>query len=236
MAEVRKPTAGQHIIKKRNVRLALNALAATGLDLTALSASTGNAGDTASISVENVVSGHSKEVLALLWAVAKASLDKLLPLAQLRTEVSIVERKLALKGIQTGALESLILPGNSTPVTLLLLRWVRAVCGLYGVTIRSCRSSFTDGSALCLLVHHYVPSLVSWTAISTPAPLPREAAEELLGAGALQGVQSLSWCDHQGMQNSIVDSELEEHRCDPGRPGCHNRARMPSQFVVVILS
>jgi hypothetical protein len=64
-------------------------------------------------------------------------------------------------------------------------------------------------------VHHYVPSLVSWTAIMTPPPLSREAAEDIPGIGTLHAMQSFSWCDHQGMLNSVDDSELGQYRCVP---------------------
>jgi hypothetical protein len=212
MSEARKPSAGQRIIKVRNVRLALQALKHIGIDLAHLSANRGEEHERTSVTVDNVISGHSREVLALLWAIAKESFDRTLPMAQFRTEVNLLERKLTLKGIKVDTCIDFIQPGNASPVTRLLVRWVRAVCGLYGVTIRSCSTSFTDGSALCLLVHHYIPSLISWTSIAIPPPMSREVAEDILGADSLQSMESLSWSDHVGMQNSAVQSELEQHR------------------------
>ncbi|CAN0292102.1 unnamed protein product, partial [Scytosiphon promiscuus] len=38
-----------------------------------------------------------------------------------------------------------------------LLAWCQAVCHGYGVPVRNFTTSFADGRALCLLVHHYYP-------------------------------------------------------------------------------
>jgi abnormal spindle-like microcephaly-associated protein len=43
----------------------------------------------------------------------------------------------------------------------LLLSWCEAVCGLYGLPISDFASSFADGKALCLLIHHYHPFMLS---------------------------------------------------------------------------
>jgi abnormal spindle-like microcephaly-associated protein len=182
MAEVRKPTAAQRVIKVRNVRLALSAIERAGVDLDHLSANRGEEHENIAVKVDDIISGHCREVLALLWAVALISFARTLPLAQLQTEVKLLERKLTNKGLSACASGVHLQPGNDTPVTQLLFRWVRVVCGLYGVTVRNCSSSFTDGAAICLLVHHYVPSLVQWSSISIPPPVPRDVAEEVLGA------------------------------------------------------
>lgn len=42
----------------------------------------------------------------------------------------------------------------------LLLRWCATVSGMYGVTVRDFCESFRDGAALCLILHHYCPTLI----------------------------------------------------------------------------
>ena len=43
---------------------------------------------------------------------------------------------------------------------LLLLKWVRLVCAHFGVEIENLSVSFSDGRALCLLLHHYHPRVL----------------------------------------------------------------------------
>ena len=212
MARVRNPSAGQRFIKIQNITLALKQLEAAGFDLTALSVDSGEQVTSTPVTAENVMAGHSREVLALLWAVATEAFSHTLPLAKLQTEVALLERKLEMKGITCSHQASLLTPGNETPVTKLLMRWVSAVAGLYGVTIRSCSTSFTDGSALCLLVHHYVPSLVSWSSITVPPPVPRDLAQALLRVD-MDAMESLSWADWLGLQGCLPQGELEQYRC-----------------------
>lgn len=213
MAEVRRPTAAQRVIKVRNVRIALAAVSAAGIDLTQLSANRGEANEKAAVRVDDILSGHCREVLALLWGIAVKSFEQTVPVTHLETEVRLLERKISNKGVRSDAAEVSLQPGNNNPVARQLFAWVRAVCGLYGVTVRNCRSSFTDGSVLCLLIHHYVPSLVPWTSIQIPPPVPLDVAQQVLGTGHLGGLASLSWADYVGMQNSVIQDEIEEHRC-----------------------
>jgi hypothetical protein len=42
----------------------------------------------------------------------------------------------------------------------LLLCWCNAVCCLYDMKIRNFTTAFSDGRALCFLVHHYQPNLL----------------------------------------------------------------------------
>jgi hypothetical protein len=212
MAEVRRPTAAQRVIKVRNVRIALAACAASGIDLTDLSANRGEASEKVTVKVDDILSGHCREVLALLWSIAVKSFARTVPVSHLETEVRLLERKIASKGLKSDECNFNLQPGNSSPVAKQLLAWVRAVCGLYGVTVRNCGSSFADGSVLCLLIHHYVPSLVPWTSIQIPPPVPLNVAQQMLGSGHVGGLASLSWADYIGMQNSVIQDEIEEYR------------------------
>jgi abnormal spindle-like microcephaly-associated protein len=212
MLEARKPTAGQRIIKARNARLVLEALKKLSINVEHASANRGEALEHCQVTAESIICGHAREVLALLWAIAFESFDRVVPISQLRVEIALLERKLRLKGLSPSPKHPPLLPGNASPITEMLFCWARAVCGLYGVTIRSCTTSFTDGSALCLLVHHYVPRLIDWTAIAIPAPVPRDVAEDILGGDGLGAMESLSWSDNLGLQNSSVQQELESYR------------------------
>ena len=42
----------------------------------------------------------------------------------------------------------------------LLLQWARLVCAHYGLEIENLSTSFSDGRALCFLVHHYYPGFM----------------------------------------------------------------------------
>lgn len=212
MTEVRRPLAAQRVIKVRNVRIALAAATEAGIDLTQLSGNRGEANEKVAVRVDDVLSGHCREVLALLWGIAGKSFERTVPVAHLDTEVRLLERKISNKGVRPDTAEFSLQQGNSNPVTRQLFAWVRAVCGLYGVTVRNCGSSFTDGSVLCLLIHHYVPSLVPWTSIQIPPPVPLDVAQQVLGTGHVGGLSSLSWADYVGMQNSVIQDEIEEHR------------------------
>ena len=212
MLDARRPSAGQRAVKVRNARLVLDALRRLGVDTAAAAANRGEAAERVDVRVDAVVGGHARPVLALLWAMAAESFARSVPVRQLRTEIALLERKLAAKGLDAAARDAALLPGNAGYVTDLLFRWARAVVGQYGVTVRSAATSFTDGSALCLLVHHYVPRLIDWTAIAIPPPVARDVAEAMLPGAALQGMESLSWSDNLGMQNSSVQHELEAHR------------------------
>lgn len=220
MAEVRRPTAAQRVIKVRNLRIALAAVTDAGINLAELSANRGEANEKVAVKVDNVLSGHCREVLALLWAVASKSFERTVPVDHLQTELRLLERKIKNKGLWSDSCQFSLQPGNDTPVARQLFGWVRAVCGLYGVTVRNCGSSFTDGSVLCLLIHHYVPLLVPWTSIQIPPPVPLDVAQHVLGSEHLGGLTSLSWADYVGMQNSVIQEEIEEHRYAASVRGC----------------
>ena len=42
----------------------------------------------------------------------------------------------------------------------LLLEWARLVCAHYGLEVENLSTSFSDGRALCHLVHHYYPGFM----------------------------------------------------------------------------
>ena len=48
-----------------------------------------------------------------------------------------------------------------------MLRWANIVCQRYGVPVDNFSTSFSDGRALCLLVHHYLPEQLELDSIET---------------------------------------------------------------------
>jgi Calponin homology (CH) domain len=61
-----------------------------------------------------------------------------------------------------------------------LAAWSQAVCHGYGVPVRNFTTSFADGRALCILVHHYHPMLLPLQAVHrTTAHLPRKPGVEV---------------------------------------------------------
>ena len=49
---------------------------------------------------------------------------------------------------------------SSANPTAILLRWVRAVCGVYSHRVANLSTAVADGRALCLLIHYYHPQLL----------------------------------------------------------------------------
>merc|ERR1712020_327629 len=49
----------------------------------------------------------------------------------------------------------------------LLLEWARLVCAHYGLEVENLSTSFSDGRALCHLVHHYYPGFMPRSEIQT---------------------------------------------------------------------
>jgi hypothetical protein len=54
----------------------------------------------------------------------------------------------------------------ASPTSRVLLRWAQAVCSGYGVPVHDLSNSFSDGRALCCLVHYYHPAMLPLSSIS----------------------------------------------------------------------
>merc|ERR1712227_1022595 len=62
----------------------------------------------------------------------------------------------------------------------LLLEWVRLVLIHYNVQIDNWTTSWCDGRALCLLVHHYQPQLLDITEVKEPTTITHQADNQNL--------------------------------------------------------
>ncbi|XP_013394208.1 abnormal spindle-like microcephaly-associated protein homolog [Lingula anatina] len=161
--------------KIHNVEVALKALANRGLDVT-----TPQGG---AINPRDVVDGHREKTLAMLWRVIfNFQVDVLLNLDQLREEVDFLKKTLCVKthltavlnyendlGLERGGRRESMEPDlyfKSNGLSL-LLKWCKAVCAFYNLKVENFTVSFSDGRALCYLVHHYHPSLLPLESIKT---------------------------------------------------------------------
>ena len=74
------------------------------------------------------------------------------------------------------------------PRMVLLLRWARLVCAHYGVPVDNFSTSFSDGRALCYLVHHYHPEFLAAESVmdDTTATYQAEGARPLPSEAGLK--------------------------------------------------
>ncbi|XP_039739572.1 abnormal spindle-like microcephaly-associated protein [Pteropus medius] len=157
--------------KMHNVGLALELLRSRGVQL---DDEHGNA-----ILAKDIVDRHREKTLALLWKMALAfQVDISLNLDQLKEEIDFLKRTWSLKRTpsalpcrsdavlrkKTGTRKSGPLGQRSESVKL-LLDWADAVCAFYNKDVENFTVSFSDGRALCYLIHHYHPCYVPLDAI-----------------------------------------------------------------------
>jgi hypothetical protein len=107
----------------------------------------------APLRAEDLVEGDREKTLALLWHVAvHLQLPQLVRAQALKSEVL---RILARNRLRAQARDQHAAPLHvylNDETINLLMEWVQAVCGGYGVRVHNFTSSFADGRALCLLV------------------------------------------------------------------------------------
>nr|KAG5712070.1 hypothetical protein BaRGS_020796 [Batillaria attramentaria] len=78
------------------------------------------------------------------------------------------------------------------PMLQLLLKWSRLVCLHYGVRVENFTVSFSDGRALCCLVHHYHPALFPLDKVRFQTTQSYQEAAEAAEEGMLDGEADLS--------------------------------------------
>jgi len=71
----------------------------------------------------------------------------------------------------------------NSPRLSLLLRWCQTVCVQYDMDVDNFTVSFSDGRALCYLLHHYHPSLLPKELIRTETTQTYEGRYKLHGRG-----------------------------------------------------
>ncbi|XP_053490536.1 abnormal spindle-like microcephaly-associated protein isoform X2 [Ictalurus furcatus] len=146
--------------KVHNVGIALQVLREKGVDLR----------DDQGVFIDprDIVDGHREKTLNLLWKIIFSfQVEIMLDVEQLKEEISFLKKtwrtkqklhslrddKYVLKSIK----ERTTFEHPSEKLNL-LLDWVNAVCGFYGLKAENFTVSFSDGRILCYLIHHYHPN------------------------------------------------------------------------------
>jgi len=164
MSSLRLPAVSR-LQKKFNVNLAFSVMKDFGIVISE------------GINAHHVMDGHREMVLALMWCIISHScLEKLLKPEQVEKEIqNVIQSSEARKKIVGPSsvhfendapkfeFKSVLEPSDSANIVLedLLLRWSRAVCSSFGMPVNDLSHSFSDGKAICLLIHYYHPSLIS---------------------------------------------------------------------------
>ena len=168
--------------KVHNVDIALGALRRGGAEIRA------------EICAKDLVDGHREKTLELLWSIIFGyQLAAILDLAKIQEEITHLQRSLAAKA-RLG--DATVLAGQSwlrslaarSPVQTalagerldLLLTWVRLVLVHYGGEIENWTTSWCDGRALCLLVHHYQPALLGRDQVRDATTITHQADNQNL--------------------------------------------------------
>ena len=148
--------------KVHNVDLALTALRQGGAEIRK------------EIIAKDLVDGHREKTLEILWAIIFGyQLAAILDLDNIREEIEHLKKSLAAKArlgdanaragnlwLQELACRSPMQSALAGERLELLLDWVRLVLVHHGVRIENWTTSWCDGRALCLLVHHYQPDIL----------------------------------------------------------------------------
>lgn len=132
---------------------------------------------TGTVNVRDIVDGHREKTLQLLWnIILHYQVALLINMSELQEEIHVLERSLYVKQ-QLHRLKNF---NNGKPMRResnepalhtqderlnLLLRWCKAVCARYNIQIENFTVSFSDGRALCHIVHYYHPGLLPFEKI-----------------------------------------------------------------------
>ncbi|XP_047489293.1 LOW QUALITY PROTEIN: abnormal spindle-like microcephaly-associated protein homolog [Penaeus chinensis] len=126
---------------------------------------------------KDIVDGHKEQTLGLLWTIIfKFQVSVIVSEVRLREEIGYLRRSLvvrsqlerrALSGLESvneaiielGQVSKAEKGSDETLLTYLKL-WAQFACAHYGVQVENLTVSFSDGRALCLLLHHYYPDLM----------------------------------------------------------------------------
>ncbi|NWS60151.1 ASPM protein, partial [Chunga burmeisteri] len=156
--------------KMHNVDVVLNVLKERGIHLK-------DEGG-ASIDSRDIVDRHREKTLALLWKIVFAfQVDVFLNVEQLKEEIEFLsnahKRKIPLSALKSFPNSRRVHEDNSSNSSpqsynenvTLLMAWVNAVCGFYGIKVENFTVCFSDGRVLCHLIHHYHPCYVPLEAV-----------------------------------------------------------------------
>ena len=111
----------------------------------------------ASIEPNHIIEGHRPQVLKLLWSIMSSyKLATLLHPKELMHEVEgIYSSKRYTKALKEATFE------EGADICELLLQWCEAVCSCFQYDVKDFSNSFSDGTALCLIIHYYHPCILN---------------------------------------------------------------------------
>nr|XP_040580435.1 abnormal spindle-like microcephaly-associated protein homolog isoform X2 [Lepeophtheirus salmonis] len=157
-SKVRVPAISR-LQKVHNVSIALEALKSSPVGLPD------------EISSKDIVNGHMEKTLNLIWHIIFGlKLKNILSIEKWDKEIVLLRKSLkvhalmnevavsGLKFVLRKEAEDIHFETDTTAKYVLM--WCRLVCAHYGVEIENLSVSFSDGRALCFLIHHYYPSFL----------------------------------------------------------------------------
>ncbi|KAL4219252.1 hypothetical protein ACF0H5_021834 [Mactra antiquata] len=172
--------------------------------------------DPGTVSARDIVDGHREKTLSLLWTIIlQYQVAMVINLEQLKEEIQILERSLRLRH----KINQLTNFGNGVTKTQLsddkdlhtqderlnlLLKWCSAVCAFYDIKIENFTVSFSDGRALCHILHYYHPGLVPLTCIQHETTMTHV---ESMGKNCQQ---NLNCSLNDSLNTSAVFGEMED--------------------------
>ncbi|XP_046339131.2 abnormal spindle-like microcephaly-associated protein homolog isoform X2 [Haliotis rufescens] len=198
--------------KIHNIEMVFRTLTERGLDVAKV--------DGGKIGARDVVDGHREKTLKILWhLIFHFQVDVLINLEQLREETSLLEQSLRVKVNMQKLLkikqednlarrDSGGLMSQDNERLEMLLKWCRVVCLHYGVKVENFTVSFSDGRALCCLLHHYHPGLLPLSQVRFQTSQSRQQDLEDKEEAACDLDLSQDWSFQYG--SGLDDPELYE--------------------------
>ncbi|KAH7621985.1 hypothetical protein Ndes2526B_g02810 [Nannochloris sp. 'desiccata'] len=139
-----------------NIELALKALKNEGMDTAGTFCTQNLAAGSASLAAA-IVNGDRSATLCLLWRlVLQHYLPRLANFAELNIEIDQLDLKTPQLDSITIDSELAADAGRSGGNVAVLLRWMSAVTSKYGLHVSNFGRDIVDGSAFCVLIHHYL--------------------------------------------------------------------------------
>eukprot|EP00697_Spironema_sp_BW2_P008397 gnl/Spiro4/22985_TR11351_c0_g1_i1.p1 gnl/Spiro4/22985_TR11351_c0_g1~~gnl/Spiro4/22985_TR11351_c0_g1_i1.p1 ORF type:complete len:528 (-),score=110.14 gnl/Spiro4/22985_TR11351_c0_g1_i1:155-1657(-) len=146
------------------------------------------------LALSRIMSGDESFIMALLWQLLIVGvLPRLVDVRKIELEIaelnerwhevarsSLERRTSVVSPLYTSTADDADQENRHVVERIeLLLRWCRYVCSLYSehehlrdVRVTNFTTSFADGRAMCILLHHYFPQHMALGAISAPPPPP----------------------------------------------------------------
>ncbi|QQP55937.1 Abnormal spindlelike microcephalyassociated protein -like protein, partial [Caligus rogercresseyi] len=130
---------------------------------------------------KEIVNGNVEKTLGLLWHII-FGLGLVGEIQGLRASLSTMSRvrepaTLGLSFVE----ERENHPGGAEmsepPTARFILTWARLVCAHYGIEVDNLTTAFSDGRALCFLIHHYMPRLLAQEEIMMNTTLSNAVTE-----------------------------------------------------------